>query len=64
VTFEPGADLGVLVGGVVVEDDVHDLACGDVALQRVEEADELLMAVSWPPFPWTSICRRTPEDGW
>jgi transposase len=22
-----------------------------------------LEAVSWPSFPWTSICRRTPEDG-
>jgi len=46
VSLEPGADLGVLVSGVVVEDDVDDLACGDVALQRVEEADELLMAVA------------------
>ena len=22
-----------------------------------------VMVVSWPFFPWTSICRRTPEDG-
>ncbi|TVQ31310.1 MAG: hypothetical protein EA356_14360 [Geminicoccaceae bacterium] len=25
-------------------------------------ADGLI--VSWPPFPWTSICRRMIEDGW
>ena len=28
---EPGADLGMLVGGVVVEDDVDDLAGRDLA---------------------------------
>ena len=22
-----------------------------------------LKMLSWPSFPWTSICRRTPEDG-
>ena len=32
VPGEPGADLGVLVGGVVVEDDVDELAGRDVAL--------------------------------
>ena len=34
------------VGVVIVEDHVHNLACRDVALQRVEEADELLMAAA------------------
>ena len=42
---EPGPDLGVLVGGVVVEDGVHHLAGPDLGLDGVEEADELLMAV-------------------
>ena len=43
---EPGADLGVLVGGVVVEDDVDQLAGRDLGLDGVEEADELLMPVA------------------
>lgn len=33
----------MLVGGVVVENDVDDLACRNVSLKGVEEADELLM---------------------
>ena len=45
MSVEPGADLGVLVGGVVVEDGVDQLADGDLALDGVEEADELLMGV-------------------
>lgn len=24
---------------------------------------DFLEAVSWPPFPWTSICRERTEDG-
>ena len=43
--FEPGADLGVLVGGVVVEDGVDQLAGRHVAPRPVEEADELLVPV-------------------
>jgi hypothetical protein len=46
--FGPGADLGVRMGGVVVEDDVRDRACGDVAFQRIAAADEPLMAVALP----------------
>ena len=46
VPVEPGADPGVLVGGVVVEDDVDDLAGRDVGVDRIEEANELLMAVA------------------
>ena len=38
--------FGVLVGGIVVHDRVDELAGRDVALQRVEEADELLMPVA------------------
>ena len=33
-------------GGVVVDDGVNHLAGGDLALDGVEEADELLMAVA------------------
>ena len=43
---EPGAHLGVLMGGVVVENNMHDLAGRDLALDGVQEADELLMAVA------------------
>src|SRR5680860_1075350 len=43
---EPPAHLRVLVGGVVVEDDVDELASGDFRLDGVEEADELLMAMA------------------
>src|SRR3974390_3289566 len=46
VSVEPGANLGVLVRGVVVEDDMDDLAGGDVGFDRIEEANELLMAVA------------------
>src|SRR5512140_189420 len=40
------SDLGMLVGGVVVEDDVDHLAGRHLGLDRVQEADELLMAVA------------------
>ena len=43
---EPGADLGVLVGGIVVEDGVHQLARRHGRLDAVEEADELLVPVT------------------
>ena len=46
VTGEPLADVGVFVGGVVVEDHVDHLAGWDGALDGVEEADELLVAVA------------------
>ena len=46
VPVEPGADLGMLVGGVVVEDDVDHLAGRHLGLDRVQEAHELLMAVA------------------
>ena len=42
---EPGLNLGVLVGCVIVEDGVDQLAGGDGAFDGVEEADELLMGV-------------------
>ena len=43
---EPGEHLGLLVGGVVVEDDVDDLAGWHRRLNGVEEADELLVPVA------------------
>src|SRR5262249_52595834 len=43
---EPGLDLRMVVGGVVVDDDVDDLARRHLCLDGVEEADELLMAVA------------------
>ena len=43
---EPLDDLRVLVGGIVVEDDVDGLAGWDLALDGVQKADELLMPVA------------------
>lgn len=45
MAFEPGADLRVFVGGVIVEDGVDPLAGRNVSFDGVEEADELLMSV-------------------
>ena len=44
VPVEPG--VNVLVGGVVVEDDMDDLAGRDVGFDRIEKANELLMAMA------------------
>ena len=46
VPCQPGADFGVLVGAVVVEDGVDRLARRHGTFDRVEEADELLVAVA------------------
>ena len=43
---EPCLDLGVFMGGVVVQNDMDDLAGRDVPLDPIEEADKLLMAVT------------------
>ena len=43
--LQPGHDLRVLVGAVVVQDRVHQLAGRDRGLDRVQEADELLVPV-------------------
>ena len=45
VPVEPRHHLGVLVGAIVVEDDMDQLAGRHRRLDRVEETDELLMAV-------------------
>ena len=46
VAIEPGDHLGLLVGGVVVEDDMDQLAGRDRGFDGVEEADELLVPVA------------------
>src|SRR5260370_15669518 len=43
---QPGLDLRMLMGGVVVDDDVDDLTGGGFRLVRLEEAGELLVAVA------------------
>src|SRR5262245_58451502 len=43
---QPHPDLGMFVGGVVVDDGVNDLAIGDRGFDGIEEADELLMPVA------------------
>ena len=44
--FQPGANLRLLMGGVIVEDDVDGLIFRQFSLDGVEEADELLMPVA------------------
>lgn len=46
VAGEPLAHPGMLVGGVIVEDHMYDLAGGNLRLDGVEEADELLMPMA------------------
>ena len=46
VAIEPGPDLRMLMGGVVVEDDVDSLVRRDLSVDHVEEADELLVPVA------------------
>ena len=42
---QPSMHFGMLVGGVIVEDDVNDLSSRNLGLDGIEEADELLMPV-------------------
>ena len=46
VSVEPLTHLRMLVGGVVVEDHVHDLSGRHLRLDGVEEADELLVTMA------------------
>ena len=46
VAIQPGSNLRVLVGGIVVEDHVHGLAGRHLGFNGVEKADELLMPVT------------------
>ena len=43
---EPGFDLGMFVGAVIVEDGMDQLAGRDRALDGIEKADELLMGMA------------------
>src|ERR1700744_1195120 len=44
--FEPQHDVGMLVGGIVVDDDVDRLFLGCSCLDDVQKPDELLMAMA------------------
>jgi hypothetical protein len=46
VPLDPCHHRGVLVGRVVVEDDVHDLPGGHVGLNGVEKGDEFLVPLT------------------
>src|SRR4051812_19944799 len=48
MALKPGADLGVLVAAVTVEDHLDQLAGGHRRLDRAQEADELPVAVPGP----------------
>lgn len=42
---QPGTDLGLFVGRVIVENKVNGLVSGHLGFDGVQEADELLMPV-------------------
>ena len=46
IAFEPSSHLGMLVGGVIVDDGVDRLTRGDLLLDDIEEANEFLMAMA------------------
>jgi hypothetical protein len=46
MSAQPAQHLGMLVGGVVIQDHVDHLAGGDLTLDGVEEADEFLVPVA------------------
>ena len=46
MAFEPSANIGMLMGGVVVDDGVDRLSNGNLLLEDIEEATELLMAMA------------------
>jgi len=64
---EPGADLWMLVRGVIVEDGVDQLAGRHFRLDGIEEADELLMAMALQrhttgfDFPDRRITSKVPQ---
>ena len=51
MTGEPGAHLGMLVGGIVVEDHMHHLAGWRLALNGIQETEELLVTVALHTAP-------------
>ena len=58
VAGEPGFDLGMLVGGVIVEDGVDHFAGRDGALDAVEKADEFLMGMALHAAPMHDAVER------
>ena len=47
MAFEPSANIGMLMGGVIVDDGVDRLSnLGTCFLDDIEEANELLMAMA------------------
>ena len=44
---QPGFDLGVFMGGIVVQHQMEVEVGGDVAVQVAEKGEELLMAMAW-----------------
>src|SRR6202035_2901330 len=46
MAFEPSSNIGMFMGGVVVDDGVDRLSRGNLFLDDIEEADELLMAMA------------------
>src|SRR6266850_6854083 len=46
VTCQPGQHFGMLVGGIVVEDDMDRPIGRDLALDSIEEANEFEVAVA------------------
>ena len=55
MAFEPSSNIGMLVGGVVVDDGVDRLSNGNLLLDDIEEANELLMAMA---LHCLAPCRR------
>ena len=46
MTSEPSSNIGMLMGGVVVDDGVDRLSDGNLFLDDIEETNELLMAMA------------------
>src|ERR1700728_3527007 len=46
MAFEPSADVGMIMGGVVVDDGVDRLSRRNLFLDDLEEANELLVAMA------------------
>src|SRR5580692_7695146 len=47
MTGQPGFDLGMFVGGVIVQDQMDVEVGGNVVVQMLEKTQELLMAMAW-----------------
>ena len=49
---DPGEDLGVFVGGVIIGDGMDDLSGGDSSFDSVQELDKLLMSMLFHAAPY------------